>query len=284
MKLIPPIAMQTWVAGLKIVVSRCETCHKMLALRHFSARKAGIRMHDCWYCSSRCFRLAAEQEVLRLLKPANGQAVYVARMPLGLNLISHGLLTIEQLKKTTDEQKEAGGEIGELLVRHGFVSEKQVTAIRATEWGCPVFTIPKHAASIGINIPATLMRLHSMIPVHYVVRTNLLLVGFVHGVEYELLYAIEQVTGCETKPCFVTPTDFQIQMQQCEEAQGQATENPAKEIKFEGLQTPAEIARILCTSGVEIEAEQAFIGRCREYLWARLKSGAKTVDLLFRAD
>ena len=79
-------------------------------------------------------------------------------MPLGLNLISHGLLTIEQLKKATDEQKEAGGEIGELLVRQGFVSEKQVTAIRAAEWGCPVFAVPKHATRIGINIPATLMR------------------------------------------------------------------------------------------------------------------------------
>jgi hypothetical protein len=284
MKLIPPIAMQTWVAGLKIVVSRCETCHKMLALRHFSVRKAGIRMHDSWYCSSRCFRLSAEQEVLRLLKPANGQAAYVARMPLGLNLISHGLLTIEQLKKTTDEQKEAGGEIGELLVRHGFVSEKQVTAVRAAEWGCPVFNIPKHTSWIGISIPATLMRLHSMIPVHYIVRTNLLLVGFVHSVEYELLYAIEQVTGCETKPCFVTPADFQTQMRQQVEVQGHATNNPAREIKFESHHTPAEIARILCTSGVEIEAEEAFIARCREYLWARLKSGPKAVDLLFKAD
>ena len=71
------------------------------------------------------------------------------RTPLGLNLISHGLLTIEQLKKATDEQKEAGGEIGELLVRQGSVSEKQVTAIRAAEWGCPVFTVPKHAIRIG---------------------------------------------------------------------------------------------------------------------------------------
>ena len=144
MKLILPIAMRTWVAGLKVVVSRCESCQKILALRHLSARKAGIRMHGSWYCSSRCFRLAAEQEVVRLLKPANGQAAYVARMPLGLNLISHGLVTIEQLKKATDEQKETGGEIGELLVRQGAVSEKQVTAIRAAEWGCPVFTIPKH--------------------------------------------------------------------------------------------------------------------------------------------
>jgi hypothetical protein len=107
-------------------------------------------------------------------------------------------------------------------------------------------------------------------------------VGFVHSVEYELLYAIEQVTGCETKPCFLTPTDFQLQMRQREE--GQATDNPAGEIKFDSPQTPAEIARILCTLGVEIEAEEAFIARCREYLWARLKSGAKAVDLLFKVD
>jgi hypothetical protein len=284
MKLILPIAMRTWVARLKVVVSRCESCGKMLALRHLTARKAGIRMHGSWYCSSRCFRLAAEQEVVRLLKPANGQAAYVARMPLGLNLISHGLVTIEQLKKATDAQKETGGEIGELLVRQGAVSEKQVTAIRAAEWGCPVFTIPKRAARIGTYIPATLMRLHSMIPVHYVVRTNSLLVGFVHGVEYELLYAIEQMTGCETKPCFITPTEFRIQMHQREEAQGRATDNPPREIKYERRQTPEEIARVLCASGVEIEAEEALIARCREYLWGRLRSGGKAVDLLFKAD
>ena len=78
----------------------------------------------------------------------------------------------------------AGGDIGELLVRQGSVSEKQVTAIRATEWGCAVFTVPKRAIRIGINLPSTLMQIHSMIPVHYVAGTNLLFVGFVHSIEY----------------------------------------------------------------------------------------------------
>ncbi len=282
MKLIPPIAMQTWAAGLKIVVSRCERCHKMLALRHLSARKAGIRMHDSWYCSSRCFRSAAEQEVLRLLKPANGPAAYVASMPLGLDLISHGLLTMEQLKKAADEQKQAGGDIGELIVRQGCISEKQMTAVRAAEWGCPVFAIPKHAAWIEMHIPVALMRLHSMVPVHYVTRTNLLLVGFVHGVEYELLYAIEQMTGCETKPCFLTPTDFLIQMRKGEEVRGEAEDNRPREINVERMQTPAEIAGVVCASGVEIEAEEALMERCKEHLWARLKSGDNVVDLLFK--
>jgi Type II secretion system (T2SS), protein E, N-terminal domain len=283
MKLIPSIAMPAWIARLKVITSRCESCHRSLALRHLSARKAGIRMHGSWYCSSQCFRWAAEQEVSRLLKPGMEQAAHVPRMPLGLNLISHGLLTIEQLKKATDEQKEAGGEIGELLVRQGSVSEKQVTAVRAAEWGCPVFAVPKQAIRIGINLPSTLMRIYSMIPVHYVVRTNLLLVGFVHNVEYGLLYAIEQITGCETKPCFVTPSDFQTQMLQQQKELERPGFTPVRELKFESIQTAGEIARTLCTSGLEIEADEAFIGKCKEYLWVRLTSELQAIDLLFRA-
>jgi hypothetical protein len=283
MKLIPTITMPAWITALNVITSRCEGCHRALGLRQLSARNTGIRMHGAWYCSSRCFGWAAEQEVLRLLKLGTEQAAHVSRMPLGLNLISHGLLTIEQLKKATDEQKEVGGEIGELLVRQGAVSERQVTAIRAAEWGCPVFTVPKYALQIGIYLPSNLMRIYSMIPVHYVERTNLLLVGFVHSIEYGLLNAIEQMTGCATKPCFVTPSDFQVQMQQWKKEQGQAGSTSAREVKFESIQTPTEIARTLCTSGLEIEAEEAIIGRCKEYLWVRLKSGSKAVDLLFKA-
>lgn len=279
MKLIPSIAMPAWAAGLKLITSRCESCHRSLALRHFSARKAGIRMRDCWYCSARCFTLAAEADISRLLTSGTEPPGYVERMPLGLSLISHGWLTIEQLRKATDEQKEAGGEIGEILVQHGFVTEKQVTSIRAAQWGCPIFAVPKHAVRIEIDIPRTLMRLHSMIPLYYVAATNLLLVGFVHGIEYEVLYAIEQMTGCKTKPCFVTPSDFQIQMQQRE----QLKDSPAREVRFESVQTPGEMARILCSSSLEIEADEAFIAKCKEHLWARVKSDSNAVDLLFRA-
>lgn len=271
--------MPAWTASFKVITSRCESCHKSLALRHLSARKAGIRMHDSWYCSSRCFTSAAEQEISRLLTSETRQTTHVSSMPLGLDLISRGLLTIEQLRKATNEQKEAGGEIGEILVRQGSVSEKQVTGIRATQWGCHVFAVPKHAVRIGVNIPSTLIQVYSMIPVHYVAATNLLLVGFVYGIEYGLLYAIERMTGCKTKPCFVTPSDFQIQMQQREQLQDFAPQ----EMTFESIQSPAEIARILCSSSLEIEADEAFIGKCKQYLWARLRCGTKSVDLLFKA-
>jgi Arc/MetJ family transcription regulator len=55
-----------------------------------------------------------------------------------------------------------------------------------------------------------------------------------------------------------------------------------KEMIFERIQTPAEMARILCSSSLEIEADEASFAKCMEYLWARLKSDSEAVDLLFK--
>jgi Type II secretion system (T2SS), protein E, N-terminal domain len=276
MKLIPSIPPPVWIAGG--AAATCENCHRTLALRHVATRKVGIRLRKSWYCSAACFTAAAEKEILRLLKSAGDHAGHLPRMPLGLSLISRGLLTAEQLKTVTDEQKETGGEIGELLVRNRSVTEKQVTAVRAADWGCPVFNLSKHPEPMGLSIPRTLVRVYCMIPVHYVAVTNLLLIGFVHGVEYGLLYVIEQMTGCQTKPCFVTAADFQVQFQRAFESMP----TPVREVSFEHTHSVSEIARTLSFHGVEIEADEAQIENGKDYLWARLKSASAVVDLLFR--
>lgn len=277
------IASTAWAAGFKVITSRCEGCHRSLALRHLTAQKAGITMHGGWYCSSACFKTAAEKKLTELLTTGQEQANHVSRMPLGLLLIGRSVLTAEQLREAADEQKEAGGEIGEILARRGFASEKQVTGARAVQWSCPVFSVPKHLIQTEIQIPSALIQLYSAIPLHYVPRTKRLLVGFVHGIEYGLLYAIEQMTGCNTQPCFVTPSDFETQMQLREQIQGLCGDTTPKELTFESVQTAAEMAQIVCSQGVDLEADEVMISRCREYLWARLKYGAEAVDLFFRA-
>jgi hypothetical protein len=277
------IATPTWVAGLKMVTSRCHTCHRSLALRQLSARKAGIRMHDAWYCSSLCFTSAAEKKLSELLKSGVEQGTHVSRMPLGLILMSQGLLTSAQFKEVTGEQKELGGEIGDLLVRRGSVSERQVAAVRATQWGCPVFAMPKRQLQPGIQVPSTLLKLYSALPLHYVAATKLLLVGFVHGIEYGLLYAIEQMTGCKTQPCFVTPSDFRVQIDRNQEVLEKCADSLSNEVIFESVHTAAEMASILCRQGVDLEAHEVILGKCKEYVWARLVCGAREVDLLFKA-
>lgn len=283
MKLIHSILTGAWAAGFKVITVRCENCQRSLTLRHVSAHKAGIWMRDCWYCSSNCFALAAEEKLAELVTLKHNQANRMERMPLGLMLVSHGLLSSTELREVKDEQREAGGEIGDLLVQRGAVSEKQVTALRATQWGCPVFDLPEHVMKPSIHIPRTLMQFYSMIPLHYAAATNLLLVGFVHSVEYGVLYAIEKMTGCKTQACFVTPSDFRTQMQHWQRMEMNCREQSPREVKFESVHSSAEMARILTSYGAQLEAEEAIIEKCREYLWARLKCGPKDVDLLFKA-
>jgi len=283
MNLMNSIATPAWVAGLKIATSKCEHCHRSMALRNLSAKKAGIKMGEAWYCSSTCFTAAVEKKLSDLMHTRLERANRGSRMPLGLSLISRGMLTTSQFKEAVDKQKKAGVELGEVLVEQGAVSEEQVTAVLAAEWGCPVFSVPKHMTQSEIQIPSALIRLYSAIPLHYVAATKLLLVGFVHGIEYRLLYAIEQITGCKTQACFVTRSDFQLQMEQIVRSEGKPGETAPRGVKIDNVQNPAEMASILCGYGVDLEAEEAKIGRCMDFLWARLKSGPKNFDLLFKA-
>jgi hypothetical protein len=254
-----------------------------LTLGHLSAQKAGIKMRGCWYCSSSCFTSAAEVRLSELMMQEPAQASHVSRMPLGLIFVSRGLLTSAQVREAVDEQKEAGGEIGEILVRRGLLSEMQVTAARAGQWSCPVFAVPPRVMQTEIQIPEALAHFHSAIPLHYVTATKRLLVGFVHGVEYGLLYVIEQMTGCKTQPCFVTPSDFETQIQLRQLALERSGNAKPAGITFESVKAPAEMARILCSYVVDLEADEAMICRYREHFWTRLKCGPKEVDLLFEA-
>lgn len=283
MKLIQAMTMKALMAWFKPITLHCENCDRSLTLREISAHKIGIMMRDRWYCSSACFASAAEEELSGLATSAQYQPSRVERMPLGLMLISRGLLTSAELREAREEQKEEGGDIGDLLIRRGSVSEKEVTAVRANQWGCPVFEVPKHAAKPCIRIPSALMQFYSVIPLHYVAGSNLLLVGFVHGIEYGLLYAIEKMTGCKTQPCFVTPSDFRSQMQLRKQEQTLCGESGVNEIMFDSVHSSAEIAGILCNYGIHLEADEASIESCKEYLWARLKCGPSEVDLLFKA-
>jgi hypothetical protein len=275
--MVPSISIPAWLNALKPAKVRCHVCRYAINLRHNTAN-AGIRLRDQWFCSPRCFQSGVERDVAHLLTFRVEQLVHGERMPLGLSLLRHQLVTVEQLRNASEEHKETGEDLGDVLVRQGAVSAKNVTAIRAALWGCPVFAIASPPAPVPLNLPVTLMRNYSMAPVHYVASTNSLLAGFVHNIEYGLLTAIDQIIECSTKPCFVTPGDFRLQLEQ-----QQLHQNSPAEVVFEIRQTAAEIAQCICSSGLEIEADEALLERCKDYLWVRLKNKSRAIDLLFRA-
>jgi len=240
-------------------------------------------MRGAWYCGPACFIRAATTALSLLMRPEMGTEKHIERMPLGLMLMSKGILTKVQLRESTDELRQSGGEMGELLVRRGSVSEKQVAAIRALQWGCPVFAMPTYLAPTEVQIPSILIQRHSAVPVYLCPAKNLLLVGFTDAIDYGLLYAIEQMTGYKTQPCFVTPRDFQSQIEREGDIRGGHDNTTLGEVMFEEFQSAEEIADVLCKYGIDLEAEEVILERCGEHLWVRLVYGFKKCDLLFRA-
>ena len=281
MTILGSIRTPAWATGFKLPTITCGYCQRSTALRNLSAHKAGIKMRGAWYCSSPCFTSAVQRELSQLLPPRLEEAGHTPRMPLGLSLIVRGLLTHAQLKEVTDGQEETGSELGELLVRHGLVNEKAITEVRAAEWNCPVFAAPRQMVQTGIRIPTAFLQIYSAIPLHYVPAKRLLLVGFVYRVEYALLYALEQMTGCKTQACFITPGDFETQIHQI--ARARLDDSSSKEVNVGIAQTPTEMAPTLCKFSIDFEADEARIARCKEYVWARLTCSSTDVDIIFRA-
>jgi hypothetical protein len=280
MKLIHSITSSAWAVGFTVVRCSGKGCDRWLTLRQISARKRGIGLGSSWYCSSGCFSFAATEQISNLLMAESVSGNHLSRMPLGLILVDSGHLTHEQFRIAVEEQKNEGGEIGEVLIRHSFATEKQVTSARAAQWGCPIFAAPKRLAKMLVQIPSILFKTYAMVPLHYGTATNRLLIGFVHGIDYGALYTIEQMTGCKTQPCFVTPGDYQTQIQQERAETGEP--GILKALIVDVAKSPAEMAESIYSCCIEIGAIEVLFARCKDHLWARLKAGPKTTDILFK--
>jgi hypothetical protein len=131
--------------------------------------------------------------------------------------------------------------------------------------------------AVEADIPATLLRAASAVPLHYSIATGRLLLGFVYRVEHTLLHAIEQVIGCRAEPCFITPTEFEAQM-------AHLTQTPDCEEKiFDEPGTPAQMANTLGGLAVEVAAREVCFVNCRDYIWVRISGKRRRVDVLFQA-
>lgn len=278
MNLIQAIKTSNWAGGFKTVSCSREGCSRWLTQRYLDTGKVGVYLRGSWFCSYRCCSGASEELFGQMLSSNHiSSSRHNSRMPLGLNMVSKGVLSDEQYREVNEESKKNGEEIGDVVIRRGFADEKQVTSIRAAQWGCPVFTVPSRAMATHIQIPPTLTRLYTMVPLRQTAATKILMMGFVNGVEYSPLYAVEQITGYKAQACFLTPTDYMTQV----DAQSEAYD--ADEVVFDTMQTPSEMAHIVCNYGSQANAAEVSVVRCREFIWARIQGGKRMADMLFRA-
>ncbi len=275
MNLFTQFGVSDWARGFKPVSCSGEPCRRWLTERQLHVRRVGVSVDNAWYCSYRCALQRVETQLRALLLPRAQRRVMPTRPSLGLTLVRRGLLSDEQYRTTVEIQRSTNEEFGELAVRLGYAAEVAVTESRALHWSCPVFSCMPGMARARVHIPPFLRRHHSMVPLHHLSNGNRLFVGFQYDVEYAALFALEQIVGCSTQPCLISPQDFA-------RLHGESSSDSLSEQRcVEGVSSAEEMAHILCASGRAMDAESVAITRCGDVLWCRLAGGTKKTDMLF---
>lgn len=250
-------------------------CHNKLLMRYVPGSRAGVYVGETWYCSPDCFALGSRRTLASLTA---GHVVEMPRNPrlsLGLALLSKGYLTEDQLRMAVARSQFPHSSLESVLIELGIVSERQLAAARAAQWGYPVLGQDPIGQAIESDLPPALLREYSAVPIHFSPRAKRLVLGFVHRVEHGLLQAIEQITGFRAEPCFITPTEFNEQTSRLKLA-------PAyEEIVDDDPGNVAQMARTLGGLAVEFGGSEVSFTRCKSWIWARMLGKKGTIDAVF---
>jgi len=263
--------------GWKNMYTACglRTCPNTLFMRSVQSR-VGISVGETWYCSPDCFSAAAALRFSALAGTNILEMPHSPRLSIGLVMLSKGYLTDTQLRLAVADSQSHGEELETALVRLGLASEKQLTASRAAQWGYPVLGQERMGRPVELDIPATLLRSCSAVPVHCSAAAKRLLLGFVYRVDHGLLNALEQMTGYRAEPCFITPTEFAEQIDRLTAA------SRVEEIVFEDPRSPIQMGKTVGGLALEVGARDVRFAQCRGYAWTRLAGKQHMVDVLFR--
>lgn len=264
--------------GVSYVRETCalRSCGKKRILSRIG-RQPGIRRNDKWFCSGECLSRALLAGLSNLPESRVTYLKHRPRFTLGLVLLSQRCLTEEQLRAAFDRANRFGEPIEEALVNLRFVTESQIAAARATQWGYPVFRRTSNTEPVEGIVPPTLLRTYGAVPLHYSPLKKQILLGFVDRVQHALLSAIEQVTGNKVEVCFITPSELRKQLD------GNLC-SAFEEVVFEERLTSREIASTVQRMMEHLIPFEVSFADCADYFWTRLIGRRRKVDLLFRMD
>jgi hypothetical protein len=242
-------------------------------------RPKGIWLNKSWYCSTECFEQGATDVFSRLnLKVERGRSVRY-RLPLGLLLLSKGLITGQHLQEALKAQRDShNGRLGEWLRQQGIVTEEQVTAALGVQWGIPVFRLAQSAgfAECARMTPVQIMEASRMALIHYLPMSRSLYVAFSDGIDFAALRALEQMLDCSTQPCVIGESEMAEALEGIRQAP-----RPLETV----LDCPHDSAKLAATTREWAESNEADKVRavlCSEHLWVRVENSSLMGHLLFR--
>ncbi len=257
------------------LVCASPECPSQSLMRCIPQTRVGIRVGGQWYCGADCFAAGARTSLAMLASPRVAQMPRLPRLPLGLVLLSKGHLTDEQLRVTASHCQWSGEELETALLRQGLVTEKQLTAARAAQWGCPMLAPERGGRMVEVDLPLSILAASEAAPLHYSATAKRILLGFARRLDHTLLDTIERMTGLRAEPCFISPTEFAEQMER-------VTFVPDyEETVADGLDAPERMARAVARHAVQVAATEAAFARCRDHVWARIAGKRGTADVIF---
>lgn len=253
--------------------------HRRRSWRAWLEPLRGYSLDGHWYCSPECFEQALAWAIGQFLPGIPQPPAKAHRVPLGLLMLSRGMVDDDQLKRALKAQKDSGsGRVGEWLRHIGAVNEEQVTQILGLQWSLPVFPLNQSRRFLECAhlVPFPLLELAEMVPVHHVPTSQHLFVAFVDRINYSALYAVEKMLECHTEPCIA------VQSQVLKALKELRSRPRPVEILVDNIFDPSEMASTILTQALRLGVTYARISGFDGFIWARILSPAGYTDMLFQ--
>jgi hypothetical protein len=231
------------------------------------------------YCSAACLQPALVRRLHALLTVSVTDKPRSYRIPLGLLLVRNGVLPQDRLREALRLQRESGrGRLGDWLRQAGDVTDQQLTAALAQQWGCPVYPLERQppAPAQSSILPLQLLESARAFPAHANTANGTLHLAFADRLDHTTLYAAEQMLGCRVVACVAS--EWAIDRELARIRRHYAGGEPC----FDTVRDPVEMARIVGSYSDALSAGKIAIARVTSHIWVRFHCRRVTRDLLFR--
>ncbi|HTZ90388.1 MAG TPA: hypothetical protein VMA71_08605 [Alloacidobacterium sp.] len=221
-----------------------------------------------WACSHACMQQIAQAAISREAGEPNVQSssrvVHQHRVPLGLVLLSRGVISQEQLRKALEAQRKAGtGRLGEWLIRQKAVDEEQVTRALSAQWNCPVLMgAPHDPVAMAPAFPRLLIDSFGAIPLRLAGR-ELLYVAFEDRIDRCLVLAVERMLGLKVEAGVLRESEFRRLRQDLLRA-------PFPKTRLLEAANMRGLAHAFTAMLEERRAVRSQIVRMHDYFWLRI--------------
>ncbi|MGE5111452.1 MAG: hypothetical protein ACM3JB_11380 [Acidobacteriaceae bacterium] len=276
-KMVAEVRRKTAGVDWAAIAPRCgwRGCSRRARWQGVVRRLQGVRFEGACFCGTECFQaqLEARMETVLSLPGAPAQARH-HRVPLGLLLLSRGLLNKEHLDAALQRHRETGLRLGQCLRELHAVSEDHITAAIASQWGCGVYPEGGRVESMSL-VPRLLQEEYRCAPLHWVEAGRSLFIGFEHAVNYTLLLGIERMLDCHTEACIVSEKELERRLMA-------SSAGSDHEVEFATLLNPSQMALTVAGYAQQLQVERIRFFDCRERIWFRLEHPGIPFDLFFR--